>query len=97
MNKTKLTHRTGSAKISKLLCIAGVAAAGMTLGIAPASATTKVFTAFGQNTFAAPNNLLSAQVIFDDAINPGKLTITLTNLGPAASRPWTRTTAGRST
>lgn len=50
MKKTKFTHRPGPQKLPKLLCIAGLAAVGMTLGIAPVSAATKTFSAGGTNS-----------------------------------------------
>ena len=79
MKQTKLTHRPGSHKISKLLCIAGVAAAGMTLGIAPASAT---ITCTGSgNSPETPFSAVAGKAEFtlNTAVSPKTLTLVLTN------------------
>ncbi|MFB2896287.1 XDD4 family exosortase-dependent surface protein [Aerosakkonemataceae cyanobacterium BLCC-F50] len=57
--------------------------------ISKADAASVTFTGTGTNTYESRGqyNGLAASAIFDDALNPGKLTITLSNIGPGASVP----------
>ncbi|MBD2185981.1 XDD4 family exosortase-dependent surface protein, partial [Aerosakkonema funiforme] len=57
--------------------------------ISRADAASLTFTGTGTNTYATRGafDALGASAVFDDALNPGKLTITLTNTGPGASVP----------
>ncbi|MBD2625356.1 XDD4 family exosortase-dependent surface protein [Trichormus variabilis] len=50
-----------------------------------AYAASMTFSATGTNS--ATNSSLNSSVIFNDSLNPGKLTITLTNLGAGAKAP----------
>ncbi len=46
------------------------------------------FSATGTNPASGgTTNALGASVLFDDSLNPGKLTVVLTNTGPGASVP----------
>lgn len=57
--------------------------------ISKADAASVTFTGAGTNTYATRGQYdgLGASAAFDDALNPGKLTITLSNIGPGASVP----------
>ncbi|MCL1467976.1 XDD4 family exosortase-dependent surface protein [Argonema galeatum] len=56
--------------------------------ISRADAASIQFTGTGTNPASGgASNALGASVLFDDLLNPGKLTITLTNTGPGASVP----------
>ena len=56
--------------------------------VSRADAASVTFSGTGTNSVSGgATNALGASVLFDNLINPGKLTITLTNTGPGASVP----------
>ena len=87
MNKTKLTHRPGSHKISKLLCIAGVAATGMTLGIAPALATVSCSGSGISPEFPFSAVSGAADFTLDTSSSPKTLTLVLKNTASSTLNP----------
>jgi hypothetical protein len=68
-------------------CISALAV--VTAGQIPkANAASMTFSATGTNAVSGGvSNALGASVLFNDTLNPGKLTVTLTNTGPGASVP----------
>lgn len=81
MSKYKSALKTLTLGLSTLALVAGSQ-------ISRADAASVLFSGTGTNSASGgSSNALGASVLFDDLIDPGKLTITLKNTGPGATVP----------